>query len=416
MSGISRTGAWALLEQISMPTLQLALTAPLIFSLGLTGYGLWSFNLSLAGILGAATPGVAMAATQLISSEADPTRRSAAIGLIVFGGLGVSVLSSIVALALSGAVLHYYPPLVWVENHLNVAKFTSLAALTAASLQWDMMCAATLRAQSRFRENALCEISTRIFSIICLASAGVLGASLIYLLIINLLCTVMRGGVKAIVAMRGIHGYSIQLAVSLVPQAVHFSLLQWVNNLSSLLYSSADRIVLGYFVPAGTVAIASLCGEMNQQIQSLPRAYFSPILPELIRLNRSQDRNGFAGLVESGAKKLGRIVLFLSISSLACGPFLVMALTQSGLGYTDVIGIYSSYAVSYAAIAMIIIPYFSLIGRGELQYANLLTIGGAVANLVAALVLGSLAGAVGVALGRVFYTVPFMIWRKRART
>ncbi|RUV32198.1 MULTISPECIES: hypothetical protein [unclassified Mesorhizobium] len=405
-----------MVEQISMPTLQLLLTAPLIYSVGLSGYGLWTFNLSLAGVLGAATPGVGMAATQLISAEVDRTKRSAAISLIVFGGLAVSVLSGGIAFALSSVALRSYPPLIWTENHIDIVRFVLLAVLTAIALQWDMICAATLRAQSRFKENALCEVSTRLFSIGSVATAGMLSFPLTQLLVINLLCIILRGGVKAFVATRGIEKFSLHEVLGLLSLAVHYSVLQWVNNVSSLLYSSADRIVLGYFVSAEIVAVASLCGEMNQQIQSLPRAYFSPILPELIKLDRANDKVGFQNILLRSSANIKRIIIMLSLASIAFGPPLVILLSQSSFIYQELMVIYCSYTLSYVAIAMIIVPYFSLIGRGELRFANMLTIGGAVANLVAAVALGSLLGAAGVALGRMFYTVPFIFWRKREST
>ena len=400
---------WALAEHIAVPILQLLLTLPLVHSIGVTGFGLWSFNLSLAALIGTATPGVAMAATQLISLADDTETQQSATVLVVASGVLAATMASSIAAGIAHIILSYFTPQVWISLESDINVFIILASMTAAALQTDMVCASALRAKNKFRHSAILDVATRSSGIAIVALAAIVGAGLTSLLAINFFMIIIRVITKAtyLLADGGrVNGKTIK---KLVMPMIRFSLLQWSTNVSLFIYSSADRIILAFIAPASVVAVSSLVGEMARQIQAIPRAYLSPLLVEMAFSRKRGDIVAADAAAQAAIRILRVLIAILSCGALISITPITFMLLGGEVDIMTIFVIVAAYVISYSTLAGIVVNYYQLVSQGALEKINILTIWGAVANLAGAALFGFILGAPGVAVSRMLYAMPFYL-------
>lgn len=401
---------WSLIEHLSVVVVQFALAIPLVYGLGLENFGIWAYLIAVSAFLGALTPGIAMAATQLISGEEDFSVRAAAIYLAVFGGLFACMAFT----ALGASVFHYilqnYKPtaLAPLSSDLIVSAVTA-TFLNGVAVQWDVICSAVLRAKLDYRRTSLIEIVGRCVALVVMGILASVGVSVINILYANAILVIARAVIKIRVATKGEQVPRFGKVLRLLKPATHFSVYQWIQNFSAVMYASADRLVVGMFMPASDVAILALASQVAQQIQSIPRAFLTPLAPALIHYKQKGDIQGFESALIDARRRLLVMSGVLTFPCATIGPLVVFLVLNFQISLSVIFPIMLSYIAGYFVMAQSVVPYYKMIGQSRLGLSGIVNVCAALTNLVAAIVLCVLFGPIGVGVSKAAYILPYLL-------
>jgi O-antigen/teichoic acid export membrane protein len=409
--GSERAGSsnWSVAEHLAVPALQFASALPLVHGLGVDGFGHWVYLLGIATIVGALTPGFSMAATQQIAGEPCREKRSAsAIISLGLGLLAVIIFSAIGATVFS-FILESAPPQALLGLKGEITVYATLVALTGAAIQWDIICATALRAKLEFRTASVLEISSRTLSlsiviVFVLNEGGIIGA-----LWLNAALVFLKGLVKAAFIFKGESLPRFQTIAALAPRSIWFAILHWPQSFNSMVYMFADRVVIGYFAPASTVAVASLASQVASQLHAIPRAFLAPLVPALITVTRSGDQEVYRKVISSAISRLVSVQLILLPTILLFGTVLIYAIFRSTLPLVEISIIVICYSIGYIFLSTTIIPHFNLIGRQKVGAAAIIALLSALCNAILSIILGFTLGVYGVALAKSAYCKPYAV-------
>lgn len=397
-----------------MLTLQFVTAIALVHGLGLQNFGIWTYLIAIGSLLGALTPGIAMSATQLISGQQDLVVRSAAINLIIIGGMVPVIFFTMFGGSIFYFVLACYPPMALkaVSGDLTVAAVIA-ATINGVFIQWDLICSSTLRAKLEYKVSSLIDIIGRVISVLLLSALVINEWELISLLYVNAFLVLGRATVKASAAMKGELRPDPKAIRRLLGPVTRYALYQWVQNFSAIFYASADRITVGLFLPPSMVAVAALAGQIAQQIHSIPRAFLSPLAPALITYKKNRQTLEFEVALHEARRRLILILLIIALPSAAVGPLIIWLVLNFQMPLSDIFQILLSYLFGYAIMSLSIVSYYRLIGEGRLGLSGVLNACAALLNLAAAVCLGSLFGVSGVGLSKAAYAVPYLLFERR---
>ncbi len=414
--GKERPGSsfWTTAEHLSVPTLQLVGAIPLVHGLGIAGFGVWIYLIGVATLIGGLTPGFAMAATQQLSGEENSAKKTASVAAIV----GLSLASSIAVVSISAIAVYSIilnsPPKALETIRNDAGSYALAIGLTAIAIQADIVAAAVLRALLLFRTATSVEIVGRTTTLIIVATCALLGTDLLAILTVNATCIASKAAIKLLLS-REIRRTSLSRIGDAARPAIRFALLQWPHSFNSVAYMFSDRIVLGLFLMPETVAVAALASQVAAQIHAIPRAYLAPLGPALIGLHKSNNGIEFEATTRMARRTRRLLAVAMGAAVITFGPGVIFMALKGQANIVQVIQILVAYAVGYSVMSMSTIPYLRLVGRTKVGTASALSFISATLNAAASLILGSFFGAVGVALAKSFYGIPFLLYDRHNR-
>jgi O-antigen/teichoic acid export membrane protein len=390
---------WNFVESFYYPLLLLVATPVLLRYLGVEQYGVLLFVNAVAGLGGISNLGTGTAIVKYVSECIGRDDKAAA----------AAVIRASFAITLAGCLLFSLGVAAlapWVETKAvaaigpdqDIVTLITLAVLLIFMQQADGVFGAALKGMGRFDQSAKFDSVFKTAGVAAAVSVAVAGGPIATVLLAQALALLCGAMAKAWAGSRVLLNSIVvpRLDRTWTERVLRLSGWSWVLGLSTVLFSSVDRLIVGTMLGAEALARYGVCLQVAQLSHSVPAALMFVLFPHVSRhKSLNVDYTGHSVLARS-------IVLNVLIAGpLALGLWFfsedVLRL-WIGSEFAKQSAPYLSILIwAYFLLALNVAPHYILLGLGEVRYVSFTNIIGGLAMLTAMLIsipLYALTGAV----------------------
>lgn len=378
---------WAILDQGIGPFFALLATPVFLRIFSQTEFAVWVLAMTLIGM------------SQLISVGLPPIcTREAAVDIAHNNAqkLGAILGSALTAVAVVGAAVALP---VFLFSDVIAATFFSalgpvwvvstgikLAVVIALTQELETVVVSGLKADEQFGFSAKVELVSRVLLYAILLTVAVLSASVLAALGAYVVAALGKMSVKAYALKRHFRMKNQRsLVLSFVPQQLYdllaFSKWQWVQSISGVTYTSADRLLIASFLGPGQLNVYAIALTLTQQTHALV-ASASQILIPMIAKRIAQNAHEVLRILNGATLAALLVPLPIHLLLFTQGDWLVQAWTHSTHS-PEVFLIIKILTVNFAVLCLNAPAYFTLIALGETRVATLVILASALAQLLA---------------------------------
>ena len=369
---IGKNATWGILGFI-LPTLIMLVTIPLFIRfLGKRHYGLWAILNATVGMLGLLNLGLGDAATKFIAEYVERQRpdlvnlvATLTLGLyLVLGGVGTMVL-----FVLAPWLSYNFFELRQSEQEIAVVSFRLISFGITPSLALPAVIG-VLNGFQRYRESQILNMvrSTGI------AIAGVVvlwaGHGLCGLVAVNvfILWGLLLVSVLYLWTRLQVRPHSPRLHRRESVAILSFGFYSMISRLGMLAFASIDKILIGRYIDISVVTYYSVCQNVGSKIHMLVVSFSQVLMPFF----------SSKGATRENETKLSRqfltswrvsilVTLAISAFATACSPWLLKVWINPAFHHNSFWILLIFFAI-YTTSALMLVPYFYLLGRGYPAY------------------------------------------------
>ncbi len=401
-----KNATYSLVEYAVILLLYLAVTPLLVRRLDLDVYGIWILTNSIVGLASALDFGFGDATTWLISryrgrSDSNGIIRGvrtaywASIPLAIFSG-------SILFLCAQGLVTFVFK----IPTDLSTIATQSLklaGALLSVRVMGSVF-AGTIRGYERYDVSAVVSIctqgaiqlSTVILVLIGLGITEILLASVL----VSLIGLVTQG--EIVRRLMQSSPWRFEVDKRELQEMFRFGRYSWLQSVIWMVFTHADRLVIGASLGTSALAIYAVCLQLAQQINAVMGAVFSILLPAISRLMETTEVHNLRGEVTWLIRLNLACSLVLAFPVIVFGDFLLMVWMGHDFmvqGTTILRLLAGAFFIQSAQVAL----HFILIGAGDFKFVSIISLIGITVNILTMILLMPLMGINAAAMGRLMY-------------
>ena len=397
---------YGVLDYAAYPMAMLLAAPTLLHHLGISQYGVWvvcTAAVSTGGIIasGFGDANIQHIATQRSRNDKQSLIRAvrSMVGINLLLGLVIATVSFLLVPVVASHVVSS-------AGQLFIACVWSLrlASLLMLVRALESVCVSTQRAFERYGDAIRVSVLVRIVTVAIAAlisqfGYGVTSIMLFTFVLMTIGTVVQLWQVKRLVE-----------APSLVPMfdreafrvLFAFGIFTWLQAISGVIFSQADRLILGVSLGATVVAAYALCVQLAQPIYGIAASGLHFLFPYLAGRNATAEPGDLRRPILIA---VGVNVLFVAVASIAVvlvGRPLMQAWVGEEIARSSS-AVLVPIVVSFALLGLNVTAYYALLALGRVRIVTSLNlIGGAVMLLLTALMLPTMSVR-GVALARLAY-------------
>jgi len=403
LAGQGRNALYSLGEYAVVPLLTLAATPYLIQQLGLDAYGIWILIHTIVGFMCAFDFGLCDATVRFVALNRGRGNHRGIIGVIIkmivvltpmaFGaGLGLYLLAPYVAVR-----LFLIPPAL---REVAVQSVQIGAALLTARMM-ELIFASIFRGYERYDLAAAASLLVRGLTLCAAVVVAMLGFGVPKILAVSTGVSLVGLLAQAVLARRLVISSREQRNSESESwrEILSFSLMAWLQTITWIIFSHADRFLIGSLVGTGALAVYSVCLQLAQPIHGLIAAGFSVLFPTVSRQIGSMDPHAFA----RNLKLLMQVNIGWALGLGFCGWFLAGPLMELLIGQD--FAAQSLTTLQWMVVACLfqavqVVPHFILMAAGDMTFLSITSVAGLGATLGVMMVTLPSLGIMGAVLGR----------------
>lgn len=398
--------AYGVIDYVAYPAAMLLAAPVVLHHLGVAQYGVWVVATAAVSIGGIIASGFGDANIQYVASargQGDAAALGHAVRSMVGINLALGSLLALISWVLAPLLARHVVPS---DATLQTTCLWSLriACLLMLVRAIESVCISTQRAFERYGAAVRISILARLLTQAAAIALAIHGFGLI--------------SIMAATALFMVAGTGIQLArlrehpevTSLLPAfdrdatsaLISFGMFSWLQAISSVVFSQADRLVLGVSLGATAVTAYALCVQMAQPIYGVAASGLHFLFPYLSGRQAA-----------TPARDLTRPVLIafacnLLFVSLGTAIVLLFGHQVLHLWVGDAIARSSSIVIapiawSFALLGLNVTGYYTLLAFGRVRTVTWLNLAGGAAMLLVMAFLTPRAGIRGIAIARLVY-------------
>jgi len=396
-------GAIGMLEYLAQP-LGLLLSAPyLLRHLGSAQFGVWVLagaavnggNTISSGFGDAAIRFVAMyRGCEDRSGVEQAVRVTLAINLVLGGAVAIAIWLLAPFIAIRAA--HGNQPL----------AFSCTASLRIGSLllvvrSVDSVLGCTLRAFERYAPAASIATAFRFAVLAAAVALSAMRQGVVAIMAVTLLLALLSVAAQGF-AVRAIAGRILLLpsfARQPFKQVLSFGVFSWLQGISAIAFTQADRLAVGVIVGATAVAQYGLCAQAAQSIHGTIAAGFHWLFPHLSRrLETDPPRRIGSAAIAAGSLN----VLLAALAAAACALFSrrILSLWMGPEFAQQAAPLFATMSVAYGLFAMNVTAHYVLLALGRVRLVTALNLAAAVSVMALMIPLATTFGSLGAACAR----------------
>ena len=401
--GSIQQSLWAASEYFAYPLMMFAATPLFLYSLGDAKYGQWMLLLTFAGFGGLGGLGMGPAATHAVAVARGKVDLAVAYNE-VRACLAVSFLSSLLLAVLIFSFGGLLGDRVFSQmgSHDELVMITTFAAALIVIQQVDGVFASVLRGMERFNLSARIEMSIKFSLVIGALLAALATRGVLAVFIVAFVVSAFGAGVKGFFAARQLQCGPLfpNWSVSDMRKALGFGGWIWMQGLGSLIFSTADRLLVGSLLGASQLAYYSIALQLAQQIQTVPAAGAQVLFPKVaLALERGDDSYKLA---VNASFIVAAIAAALTALLLIFGDWLL----PYWVGAERAAHVWEILPWLSTAFFLVALPtgaHFVLMGRGHVKFLAVIGIVAGLLSITVAAISLSTIGILGAVLGKVVY-------------
>ncbi len=413
---------WSGLDAAAYPIATLAMLAGLVRALTPTDYGILVLALAASGLSLAINPAIAATTTRFVSqAAAEPgTGGQSVAGVVTAALLAVTVIDVVLLLA---TALFREPLAAWVFGGATVGAGTDpgnvlwFALLAVGIQQLDAVLAAAIRGLERFARQALLEVLTRAALAAVIMWVAWTTRSVVAVLIAQCIVCAVSLLVRAIALRQLLPDRTLlrRSGRAQIGALFRYGGWMWMTALAAVLYTSADRIIVGRSLGPAAAGQFNIYIQLTQLVHFVPSSLFAFSLPAFSRL-AAQGREGARQIAPAYRTYLGVIsatALLLGLGLLAVWPKLLQVITGSAIQDPHW-HLALLLILNFLVLACNVAPYYLLLALGHTRTVSVVTTSGMLVSLLLMIVLIPRLGVTGAALARLAYGAAALIFLVQA--
>jgi O-antigen/teichoic acid export membrane protein len=247
----------------------------------------------------------------------------------------------------------------------------------------ESVCISTQRAFERYGDAIRISLLVRVATVILAAlltrfGLGIIGIMLMTFALMSAGTVVQFAGLRRLVKASSL---SPAFDRATIRALFGFGIFSWLQAISSVVFSQADRLFLGVSLGAAAVTSYALCVQMAQPIYGVAAAGLHFLFPYLAgrRSGAEQGRMGKVICIAMAANLL--FVLCSTVLVVSVGPALLKTWVGQDVARASV-AILSPIAWSFALLGLGVTGYYALLAMGNVRTVTLLNLTGGVAMLL----------------------------------
>ena len=383
------------------------LAAPfLLRHMGVSQFGLWILVCAAVGGGNTLTTGFGDAAMKYVSlarGEGDwpavvNTVRSA-MTINLFLGLLIGTSLWVVA---PYTVHHVFK--IDAKLHLPAIEALRVGSLMLLVRSVESVLISTLRAFEQYlpsvRINVISRCATIVVAMLVVARGGGVPTIMMASLMLSCMATLLQAqAVWRHVGKMSLFPSSHKVALSKI---VSFGSFSWLQALSALAFSQADRLVIGALLGTSAVAYYSVCTQAAQPIHGISSAGLHFLFPHLSTRHTSEPATALRRVIASALWLNLVLALALTLPVALFGKallrFWIGAAFVSATGPTLVL-----LAVGFGLLAMNVTAHYTMLALGQIRYLTYVNLAVGAATILLVSVLTRHWGMSGAAAARLLY-------------
>jgi O-antigen/teichoic acid export membrane protein len=283
----------------------------------------------------------------------------------------------------------------------------------------------TLRAFETYRSTVLISICSRAAILVSALVLTRCGRNVVWIMVATLFISALGTLTQALALRTRIGSFSPMPSLhrKTVLDIAAFGSFSWLQAISSIAFSHADRLFVGFFMGAPAVAYYGLCVQAAQPIHGLISSGMHFLFPHL------STRYHVTPLLETRRKiilafKVNVILVFvLSLPIVALGSRLVTWWVGPAFGQQPLL-MFPTIVYSSALLGMNVTAHYALLAVGHVKVVTYLNLLAGITMLLAMAILIPKHGLLGAALARLVYGpitclaylyLSRIIWRSESR-
>lgn len=381
----------------------------LIRQFSLEGYGIWLLASSVTGYLvlldfGMNASLVKFVAQYEATGDRDGLARLVSSALVFYAIVGILAALIMAAVAFWG--VGYFK---LTSEGAALARTLFLASGAISLLAWPLTAGgAVLQGLQRYDLTARANMTIIAGTSLAYLGTVLLKESPLTLLLLTSGVSLVGSAWMAAAARRELGGVRVSPKLAnraTFRQVVSFSWPIFVMQVAGVLvYQQTDRVVLGVFVGAASIALYEAASKMHSLVRQLAAITSSAVLPAASQLNAEQRHDTIRTLFLRGTKYSVAFIAPIVVSLMVLAqPLLVAWLGKGFASQTTAAQLYVSYWLLNANVG---VASQIVVGLNRLRFILWYTIVATIANVTISVALAPRLGVLGVIIGT---TVPYWI-------
>jgi len=409
---------WSALDAAAYPIATLAMLAGLVRALTPSNYGILVLALAASGLSLAINPAIAATTTRFVSQAAGERQSG---GQSVAGVVTAALLAvTLIDLALLLATALFREPLArWVFGGATAGPGTDagdvlwFALLAVGIQQLDAVLAAAIRGLEYFARQALIEILARVVLAAAVMWAAWHTRSVAAVLIAQCIVCALSVLVRAAALRQLLPDRRLfrRPGRAQIRALFKYGGWMWLTALAGVLYTSADRIIVGRSLGPAAAGQFNIYIQLTQLVHFVPTSLFAFSLPAFSRL-AAHGGEGARQIAPAYRTYLGVIsvtALAMALALLASWPVLLRVFA-AGAVQDPQWHVALLLTLNFLVLACNVAPYYLLLALGHSRTVSMITACGALVALLLMIVLIPRFGMAGAALARLAYGAAALIF------
>jgi len=398
--------AYSVADYLVSPILMIAVTPFLVSRLGLGQYGIWMLANAVVGTMGVFNMGLGDATIKYVSTyhgkmDEIGVKRVVASTLTIYGLLGgfIAVLAFWAAPLLVGYVFK-----IEASYQILAVHAIQLAGIGLAVRSIDSVFMSTLRGYERYDLAAKVNMVVKIVTVSCAVCLVAFGYAVVGILVGTIVIAAFGALAQAILCRQLIPGLSFSPTLDRVAlrEIFGFGLYSWIQGMGGMIFSQADRLLIGAMLGATEVAYYTVCVQLAQQIHSVVAAGFHFLFP---LISNKFEHASTRELRQIYAKSLFinvSLAILLAFPLVFFGKQILTLWMGSGFANESYV-LLAILSTAFFLLAINVVPHNTLLGLGKVRFVAVSNWLGGVLSFIGVVGFIPLMGINGAAIGRLFY-------------
>ena len=397
---------YGVLDYVAQPAGMLLAAPVLLHRLGIASYGIWLVSSAAIGAGSIVSSGFGDVIIQRLASlrGQDNQRHMRAIVAnvltinMVLGG-GLSALLWLLAPLAARHITHdahaLFSTCVWCLR---------VGALLIVIRSVETVFMSAQRAFESYGAAVRISTTTRLLTIVAAVGLASAGRSLIWIM----LATAVIGVAGATAQWFALHSFLQHAPIlPIFDKTIFHSLLafgsfSWLQAICSVVFSQADRLLIGATLGASAVACYGICVQVAQPIHGLTAAALHFVYPHLSARSANLPLTRIRSLIAVAFAANVLLAVAFTLLVATWGPRILTAWMGSSIGM-QANAILPIIAISFGLLAMNVTGHYALLAFGRFGIVTVLNTAGGLLMLFATATLWRTHGVQGAALARLCY-------------
>jgi O-antigen/teichoic acid export membrane protein len=398
--------AYGVFDYAAYPIAMLLLAPTLLRSLGVAQYGLWMVATAAVNTGAIIASGFCDANIQYVAgvrSRSDPNALVRAVRSTVGINLVLGIAFALISWNLSPIIARHVAPF---DATLQTMCLWSLriASLLMPVRALESVCISTQRAFERYGAAVRISIAARVLTLAAAVVLTRLGRGVVSIMAATAILFLL-GTIAQLVRLQQLLGAS-----SLMPAfdreatsaLFGFGVFSWLQAVSGIVISQADRLILGVSLGASAVASYALCVQIAQPIYGLSSAALHFLFPYLAGRRTTATLSTLQAPVLKAFAVNVLLVTFATATALLFGKSFLNAWIGPSVARAAA-EVLTPVVWSFAFLGLSVTAYYALLALGHVRTVTSLNLVGGAGMLLGMIWLLPRSGVHGLAVARLCY-------------